>query len=308
MVCGQLQLDARQLSQLNDAFPAKHVLSRQTDSFADSRARALDAYLQLLLVCLGRGNHRHWNHPAVVAFFRIPSAFVLEVGTTAVTAETAETAVTARTAGTEVTATTPSRPSRPSRPSHPPQSPVVKTPQREFSWHEELGRVEGLLRQLATHPASLTELNEAMGQLQLRAQRTKFGPGNEQQRYFDLKRDVELYRIRHGETDSTLRDSFRLSRRDVLGGASGASRTAHVPANAVDGELVPTHDAQRSQLRYQEAILTDLATTLRQQRELSLALADEIVAQNRLLSQLQGKEEATAGRFRDATVRVKRLQ
>lgn len=309
---------------LEELFPPKSLaLLGARLHEADRRARALDAYLQVLLRCLGhaeRSAHR-WANPAVRSFFCL--AGVGNVGSvggvdgmsgvgnvggvvsvpSVSSAPFVPTAPTAPSVPSVPTALShpsippiPPIPPIPSLPSHSLPLPLIKTP----GFTETLGAAEGALqrRQLDDLRRLLAELQPAVPHVRDRGLLRRF---------YDVKRECQTLLLLGGAADAALRASFELAPRPVP-----LVPAAPVHVAAPPSPTLPVHtrtlQEQRQHLRYQEALLSDLAGALRAQKDASVALHQEVAGQNAQLQALAAQGGSAIAAFEDSSVRVQRLE
>lgn len=258
MVLKEFNLTVSQKSKLSSLFPGKNIFSRQTDAFADARARSLDAYLQMLKLFMDRLG---WSHPVVQNFFQIPEL-----------------------------------------PSSPAKGPFhqLTTPKPE-EWRELMGKGERLFELYKQDSKFAPELEEVLCKLRELIQHREFQ--GEERRFYDLKREIELFKIKNGQVDSKLKESFSLGGNQVTE-ASPISTSSPKPSSQASPVIA---SEQRTQLRFQDAILFDLEATVKEQKHLSIALAEEVQAHNQVISELQDKEESSLDKFKTSTSRVQKI-
>jgi hypothetical protein len=286
-----LGLSEEELGLLNAHFPPKTWLPTAFQSAdvraqeADRRARAFDAYLQLLLRSLSRDTKGHeirrrWSHPKVVTFFRIPF------------------------------------------------TPPIRSPQETCAMSRLLKTPTGfedLLRraEVALSRRAYDEVRELLGLM------SGDVPGSKDlsRRFYDVKREYETAMIKSGQVDDDLRDSFRIEKPSKTGqrlqSQSQSQSHSHShseslaplpsPQTTMASPLAQTANSavlqsQRQNLKYQDAILTDLASTLKEQRELSEGVAREVSEQNRELGRLREHGESTGSAFAASAKQIQKLK
>lgn len=263
-----MELSAEQVRKLSNLFPPKSLLYRQDEAFLNARARALDAYLQVLRHTFDR---RNWNHPAVVQFFRIPELTL-----------------------------------RPVFASSPGERRRIHTPGPE-EFRTLMAKGERLFRALQEDAAFVDDLNEVIRQLSQVVSAKEFHQ-DDQRRFYDFKREVELFLIKNGLVTDKLRCSFSLQQTDSHSAIQAAPlQPAQQPSACSALSPAEQVQEQRMQLRFQDAILHDLEATVLEQKHLSVALAEEIDSHNRLVSALQSKQDDTAEHLQKSTKRVQKL-
>ena len=273
------------------SFPSKKILSAQTDLFADRRARALDAYLQFFWLVLKKATEEetdiHSLNLIVENFFEVP----LNDSSVSI--------------GDEINykCTSTMRP----------LEKALKTP------NVLIGVIEGLTEQLFNLKMKTLppKFEEEFQDLQVQIRELQRRPENEDWRcinkFYDLKREIEIWRIKSGNSEEYFEDSFKLENENkteikmknkILNAKKTFdpdSKQTNAIANATNGINLKTH------LRGQEAILTDLADTLKQQKLLSQEIWSEIKDQNRILEGFSHRHEDTIEELRETDARVKKI-
>jgi hypothetical protein len=178
--------------------------------------------------------------------------------------------------------------------------PKISTPvSEEFS--TLMSKAERLFHAVKTDPAFLDELDETVKQLaEIVSER---GFKGDQRRFYDLKREIELFRLKNDQFSHEIEDSFAIKEKD---GACSMKIPIKMTksANAKEDRA----QEQKAQLRFQDAVLQDLESSVLEQKHLSIALAEEVEAQNRFLSELQSRQDGTVDEFEKSSNRVKKLK
>lgn len=269
------------------SFPSKKVLSAQTDLFADRRARALDAYLQILWLLLQKAREEEteshgFNFDSIVEkFFEVPfndSSIKDEINY-------------------KCTSTLRLRP----------LEKALKTP------NVLIGMIEGLMDQLFNLKIKTLppKFEEEFHDLQAQIRELQRKPENEDLRcinkFYDLKREIEIWRIKSGNSGEHFENSFSLEIKNEIKiknkflDTTKTFDTGSKQTNATHGLNLKTH------LRGQEDILSDLADTLKQQKHLSQEIWSEIKDQHRILEGFSHRQEDTIEELRETDARVKKI-
>lgn len=269
--------DEEETSKLNliEIFPSRQILRLQTDFFAERRSRALDAYLQILTHCLRERDLL--DHVIIKEFFGLDRR---AVG-----------------AGTSFK-----------------KLPALKTPNALNIEIEKLRSALFTSKDLKSLHPNFSSLQETISGVQER--------GNSEdlkcvEKFYELKREWEEMKIRSGEYEGSGFEFDLCSGWDekqdmpmgTLMGAGPATGRAAGPVPDSTGESAsnPLNYTKRH-LREQEAILSDLAESLQQQKQVSLEICEEIIQQNRVMSEFGKKQEGTIGEFVQSTGRARKLQ
>ena len=252
-------MSSEQVKKLSSLFPPKTFLSAQDETFLNARARALDAYLQVLKHLFSRSN---WNYPDVVRFFKIPEL------------------------------------KQPSFRSFP----KISTPVPE-EFNALMSKAERLFHALKNENAFIEDLDAIIKQLAELVSAKGFKGG--QRRFYDFKREVELFRLKNDLITPEIENSFTIQAPKTYASEPSAPSVVPCPATMTLDEKA--HE-QKVQLRFQDAILQDLESTVLEQKHLSIALAEEVEAQNSFLSEMQTKQDVTADQFEKSSNRVQKLK
>lgn len=274
-------------SLLSDAFPSKQILSLQTDAFAEKRTRALDAYLQILTHCLRERKLLEQEQEIIRDFFGI--------------LENNETTKKVRAAAA---------------------LPVIKTPNVLNNEIDQLRSTLHTTKDLKSLNRDFDELQETILE---KAEDLKL-----MEKFYEVKREWEVMKIKRGEQY----DGFDICK-DIK---SNSIDRDSIDSKSIDGDINPkdinsidvdskskdgvlkisktivtdtvtlTSSTAKHHLREQEAILSDLADTLHQQKQVSLEICEEIIQQNRVIGEFGGRQEGTIGGFMRSTERARKLQ
>ena len=259
------------------SFPSKKILSAQTDLFADRRARALDAYLQFFWLVLKKATEEetdiHSLNLIVENFFEVP----LNDSSVSI--------------GDEINykCTSTMRP----------LEKALKTP------NVLIGVIEGLTEQLFNLKMKTLppKFEEEFQDLQVQIRELQRRPENEDWRcinkFYGLKREIEdSFKLENeNKTEIKMKNKILNAKKTF----DPDSKQTNAIANATNGINLKTH------LRGQEAILTDLADTLKQQKLLSQEIWSEIKDQNRILEGFSHRHEDTIEELRETDARVKKI-
>lgn len=269
-------------SLLSEAFPPKQILSPQTDGFAERRSRALDAYLQILTHCLRE--RKLLEHEVIKDFLGFQSFVQInDIG------------------GDKICS-----------------SSCIRTPNALNSEIEKLRLNLFKSTDLKSLKIDFDSLQEAISGLQER--------GNLEdlrcvEKFYEVKREWEVMKIQRGEEY----DGFKIENRDIKwkvnikevpaeikGGIKGEIKggiLTEIPAE-IKGEIKGENmiSSTKHHIREQEAILSDLAETLQQQKQVSLEICEEIIQQNRVIGEFEKRQEGTIGDFLQSTERARKLQ
>lgn len=274
------------------------LLSRQTDSFATSRARALDAYLQRLLIRINP------QPQSFLDFFNVPA-----VGTPAATTQLKSPIVSLRTPRYEI--------------------------KNSFNWSTELKRLDELLTRLngkVSIDSSIEldcDLDEAMKHVMFRANRALKDESEAfefKKKYFDIKREYEIYKIKKSDSNflNALKNSFLFPDEQhhiVHDGNSDLEQDTTSPSiisstinrNTCSQIQSPAQNVDPSSslkchLNHQEAILSDLTVTFQEQKMVSKALAAEIEEQNKFLNAMQTRQDEIKTKFDKSNEKVRKIE
>lgn len=126
-------------------------------------------------------------------------------------------------------------------------------------------------------------------------------------KFYELKREWEVMKIKSGQFDERSFDMF------IDKEISKESRNRYTDTNKPTNNIAKEDDTlvldeTKNHLREQEAILSDLADTLQQQKQLSKEICEEIKQQNREIGEFGRKQEGTIGDFMQSTEKARKLQ
>lgn len=257
---------------LRESFPGKQPFQSQTDLFCERRAKALDAYLQFFLHACGKLRMNAEQEVIFKDFFGIN--------------ERAESGI--------IDSKQPGRKS----PS------VARTP---TGVNSEIDRLKRLLHENVDIGEDLANL-----QVLVRGLQEKRDIGQEDKRsiekFYELKREWEIRRIKSGEFvfesgGESGKNEARKSVLDITKDDDGEKASSH--STQTQTQYNPT---AKELIRGQEAILTDLAATLAEQKMLSKEIYAEVAGQNRIIGQVGQRQEDTKEGFIEATARARKLQ
>lgn len=280
---------------LMKSFPSKKALSVQNDLFADRRARALDAYLQILWVVLGKNQsneeliNRNKDLESIVEkFFEGPLKYLKITENVSVKSQSQIQ-------------------------THPLRTPNV---------------LIGVIERLTAELVNLNSLNPKFEdefsklQAQIRELERKEQPKQAKNsnsedlrcinKFYDLKREIEIWRVKTGQVGKYFEDSFSLRSKNEKNPISRNKTTIRPNSklNEPSEQFSTSDDFENTKhyLRGQEAILSDLACTLKQQKDLSQEIWTEIKDHNRILESFSDRQEETMEGFKKADTRVKKIQ
>lgn len=122
-------------------------------------------------------------------------------------------------------------------------------------------------------------------------------------KFYELKREWEVMKIKSGQFDQS---TFDIKPNAKESDSFKDDNKKHADVNTVINSSVLVQ--RKSHLREQEAILSDLADTLQQQKQLSMEICEEIMQQNREIGEFGRKQEGTIGDFIQSTEKARKLQ
>ncbi len=165
-----------------------------------------------------------------------------------------------------------------------------------------MGKAERLFHSLKDDRAFHEDLEVVLKQLSELVSEKRFK--GDQRRFYDLKREVELYRLKNANLTEEVKNSFS------IGSHEQESQVSLEPTPKTIVLASPEDQVrhQKIQLRFQDAILQDLESTVLEQKHLSIALAEEIEVQTQFLSDLQSKQDGTVEQFEKSSTRVQKLK
>ena len=260
--------------QLEAAFPGKSPLAIQTDLFAERRAKALDAYLQILVHLLreeketeGDGILKDFD------FFKVTRA--------AKETEKQKQQL---------------------------EGNAVRTP-NGLNYGIERLRSNLMTDFNSITSADFESLKGHVRDLQERREgATAANPDDLRciDQFYALKREWEIERIKRGQfTD----DSFSFeSKKSIIKSEANENTKQTLKITSSTSVHTLELDSFKNHLRGQESILTDLAVTLKEQKKISQEICAEVLQHNKVIENVEKKQDGTLEGFKESGARVRKLQ
>lgn len=281
--------EGRERRQLDEAFPGKNPLSLQTDQFAERRARALDAYLQILV-------HLARTKPQVSRIIRRDLLNVPE----------SEEKITVN-VKREI-------------------SPAVRTPNGLNSEIDRLRhcKLEDLresdFEALQVHIRQLAEKRNPSGEElgcveKFYALRREWEVERIKKGRFDCGTFSLGAKSGKPEPEGTMgAETVRTKGSETKETSAILPSTAATTVPSTISTTISNTTASSAiaglnhYKRDQEAILNELAATVHEQRKLSQEIYAEVAQHQKLIDSVSRKQEGTIEGFKESSVRVKKLQ
>lgn len=269
-----------------ESFPPKQILKIQTDAFAEKRARALDAYLQILTHYLRE--RRLLVHELIKDFFGIVHE-----------SEMVNSNISNKPIGTGTVRID--------------CVPVIKTPNVLKNEIEHLRSVLHTTKDLKSLKQKFDLLNETiLGQNHQTQEDLKL-----MEKFYEVKREWEVMKIKRGEQYDGFdikitkvpsnSNSIDMNCKQVTKNEETLDSTTD-STNTLTINTIDTNTSAKHHIREQEAILSDLADILQQQKQVSLEICEEIIEQNRVIGEFGKRQEGTIDGFMKSSDRVRKLQ